>query len=128
MRRLLPLSVCCLFAAAPVAHAADLAVTVTGVQADRGDVRIVVIADPDGLPRQLFSRNLRAGNARTGAIETHFLGVVPGLYEVVAMHDAHVNHSFEKAMTGTVKDPEAATSVQRVTVAEPAVALSIALR
>lgn len=131
MRRLLSTAALALLAvsvAAPAARAADLVVTVTNVTPDSGDVRVVLIADPDGMARQDMSRNLRAATAKDGAITTHFLGVSPGKYGVIASHDAHVNHAIEKMMTGQVSKPESITSEARIAVAEPSTAVTLTLK
>jgi len=96
IRRLL-LAALCVAALVPSARAADLDVTVTGVTADSGDIRVIVITDPDGLARQDRSLNLKAASAKDGVIITRFLGLSPGRYGVVATHDSHVNHALEKA-------------------------------
>lgn len=118
-----------LVAVIPAAHAADLAVTITGVTADSGDVRVVVIADPDGMARQNMSKNIRAMTAdKDGVIVTHFLGVTPGKYGVVAAHDKHVNHAIEKMMTGAVSKPERTSVEARIEVAEPTTAVTLNLQ
>ena len=130
MRRLLPALFLALAAVMPAtaARAADLVVTDTGVQPDSGDVRVVVISDPDGMARQDMSRNLRAASAKDGSITTHFLGIAPGKYGVIASHDAHVNHAIEKMMTGRVSKPESITREARIDVAEPAATVTLALK
>ncbi len=129
MRRLLPALFLGLAALVPAAaRAADLVVTVTGVRPDSGDVRVVVITDPDGLARQDMSRNLRAATAKDGAITTHFLGISPGQYGVIATHDSHVNHAIEKLLTGHVSKPESISSEARIAVAEPATKVTLALK
>lgn len=130
MRRLLPAACLALAALLPAAaaHAADLVVTVQGVTADSGDVRVVVIADPDGLARQDMSRNLRAATARDGAIVTHFLGVPAGTYGVIATHDRHVNHAIEKLIDGSVSKPESTSTEVRVVVAEPKTPVTLVLK
>lgn len=127
MRRLLPFVLCLLALLPLAAHAADLAVTVTGIKTQSGDVRVVIIQDPDTQARQLFSRNLSAANAKDGVLVTHFLGVAPGTYGIIAIHDQHEIHSFEKAFTGQVSEPESNSGKVRVTVADPATAITLAL-
>jgi uncharacterized protein (DUF2141 family) len=129
MRRLLPAAfIAAALLPAGAARAADLVVTVQGVQADSGDVRVVVIADPDGLARQDMSRNLRAATAKDGVIVTHFLGVSPGPYGVIATHDSHVNHAIEKMMTGSVSKPESTSTEARIVVAEPSTPVTLVLK
>ena len=126
IRRLL-LAALCAAAFVPAARAADLDVTVTGVTADSGDVRVIVITDPDGLARQDRSLNLKAASAKDGVITTRFLGLAPGRYGVVATHDAHVNHALEKAVTGSVAANGAVTNEARVVVVEPATPVTLSL-
>lgn len=129
MRRLLPVACLALAALVPAAaRAADLVVTVQGVTADSGDVRVVVISDPDGLARQDMSRNLRAASAKDGVIVTHFLGVSPGPYGVVATHDRHVNHAIEKLVTGSISKPESTSTEARIVVAEPSTPVTLVLK
>jgi len=124
--RLPILAALCLLAAAP-AGAADLVVTVTGVAAPAGDVRVIVIADPDGAARQDLSRNVAAAGAAGGVLTTRFQGVAPGRYGVIASHDSSVNHALEKAVTGKVGAARATSPEVLVTVAEPAAAVTLAL-
>jgi len=126
IRRLL-LAALCVAALVPSARAADLDVTVTGVTADSGDIRVIVITDPDGLARQDRSLNLKAASAKDGVIITRFLGLSPGRYGVVATHDSHVNHALEKAVTGTVAANGGVTNEARVVVAEPATPVTLSL-
>jgi len=116
-----------LAALVPAARAADLEVTVTGVTADTGDVRVIVITDPDGLARQDRSLNLKASGAKDGVITTRFLGLAPGRYGVVATHDAHVNHALEKAVTGSVTATAGTSNEARVAVVEPATPVTLSL-
>ncbi|MDA8233046.1 MAG: DUF2141 domain-containing protein [Magnetospirillum sp.] len=126
MRRLL-LAAVCLLAVAPAARAADLSVTVTNVKPDSGDIRIVVISDPDHMSRQDDSRNLRARDAKDGSITTRFLGLAPGEYGLIAIHDTHANHAVEQVFTGTISGRESNSGEMRVNVAEPASAVTLAL-
>ena len=126
IRRVL-LAVFCLAATVSAVRAADLEVTVTGVTADSGDVRVIVITDPDHLARQDRSLNLKAAGAKDGVLTTHFLGMTPGLYGVVATHDSHVNHAMERAVTGTIGANAGASGEVRVTVAEPVTTVTLTL-
>ncbi len=129
MRRLLPAACLALAALLPAAaRAADLVVTVQGVTADSGDVRVVVISDPDGLARQDMSRNLRAADAKDGTIVTQVLGVSPGTYGVVATHDHHVNHALEKLIEGHISKPESTSTEARIVVAEPRTPVTLVLK
>jgi uncharacterized protein (DUF2141 family) len=113
--------------AAPAAFAADLVVKVLGVQPDAGDIRIVIIADPDGMARQNDSKNLKAKAAADGSVSARFLGVSPGTYGVVATHDRHVNHAFEKSVTGVISSPISTSGQVKVVVAEPATTVTLTL-
>ncbi len=126
MRRLF-LALLCLGASASSGFAADLVVTVTGVTPDRGDVRVVVIADPDGMARQDASRNLKAATAQNNVITTRFIGLAPGPYGVVALSDRHVNHSLERAIGGKNDASSPNSGEIRVTLAEPATPVTLAL-
>ncbi len=130
MRRLLPVACLALAALLPAAaaRAADLVATVQGVTPDSGDVRVVVISDPDGLARQDMSRNVPAATAKDGVVVVHFLGVSPGPYGVVATHDHHVNHAIEKMFTGTVSKPESTSTEAKVVVAEPSTPVTLTLK
>jgi len=109
------------------AHAADLEVTVAGIAADTGDIRVIVITDPDGLARQDRSQNLKAANAKNGAIVARFLGMSPGRYGVIATQDSHVNHALEKAVTGKVTANAGTSNQARVDVGEPTTAVTLTL-
>lgn len=99
--------------------AADLTITVTGLTAADGVTRVVIIADPDGLAHQDASRNVPLTGAKDGQVSTTFLGLAPGSYGVVAIEENGVNHAVEKALTGAVAPPRAASTEIRFTLAEP---------
>ena len=113
--------------AAHSARAADLAITVTGIDQARGVIRVILIADPNGNAHQSQSRNVDTAASKDGALTTSFIGLAPGLYGVVVLEDKPVNHAIEKAVTGTVGAPMATSSEVRVTLAEPKTAVSIPL-
>jgi uncharacterized protein (DUF2141 family) len=124
----LALLVAACLAAAP-ADAADLMVTVAGITASAGAVRVVVIADPDGAARQETSRNLPASAAGgDGTLSTRFQGLAPGRYGVIASHDSGANHAVEKAITGKVGRASATSEPARVSLAEPSTAVTVTLR
>ena len=50
--------------------AADLIVSVTGIDQPRGVIRVVVITDPNGAARQAQSRNVDLAAARDGVLTT----------------------------------------------------------
>ena len=112
---------------ASAASSAELTVTVSGINPAKGVVRVVVIADPGGNARQDQSRNLDAADAKDGVMTTKFLGLSPGPYGVVAIAEKSVNHALEKAMTGSVAAPLATSAEVRVTLAEPATAVTVPL-
>jgi len=107
--------------------AADLIVSVTGIDQPRGVIRVVVITDPNGAARQAQSRNVDLAAARDGVLTTAFLGLSPGLYGVIAIEERSVNHAVEKAVTGTVAAPLATSAEARVTLAEPKTTVAVSL-
>ena len=127
--RYFPIALACLGLLIPVvATAADLEVTVTGITGTTGDVRVIVITDPEGMARQDRSQNVKVSTAKDGALTARFLGLSPGRYGVIATQDVHVNHALEKAVTGKVAAASSTSEVARVTVAEPTAAVTLTLR
>ncbi len=113
--------------AAHSARAAELVITVTGIDQARGVIRVVLIADPNGNAHQSQSRNVDTAASKDGVLTTSFIGLAPGLYGVVVLEDRPVNHAVEKAVTGKVGAPIATSSEVRVTLAEPKMVVSIPL-
>ena len=128
MRRLFAVLVTVFVLAAPAAFAADLEVKVTGMKSNDGDIRIVVISDPNGMARQSDSKNVKVSTAFNGIVTTRFLGMAPGTYGLVASHDRHVNHAFENAVTGKISSPLASSNQVNVVVAEPTASVTLTLQ
>ena len=108
-----------LFLTVAHARAADLVVTVKGITQDTDTIRVVLLADPDGVAHQKASRNLDAAQSVNGELTTRFLGLAPARFGVVAIEDRKVNHALEKAFTGTVAAPRATSVETKVDLAEP---------
>ena len=125
IRLLAAVALCCL--SAPVL-AAELVVTVTGITQTTGIIRVVTILDPDGAAHQDASRNLDAGQAKDGVLTTHFKGLSPAKFGVIAVEEKTINHALEKAFTGQVAAPVAASTEVRVDLVEPSSAVTVALK
>lgn len=76
--------------AAP-AHAGDLSVTLRGVEAKGGNLRVALYAKPETFKKEALAEAVLSQPARTGEMVFTFPAVAPGTYAVVAYHDANVN-------------------------------------
>lgn len=85
---------------APLAQAADLAITVTDVRVQQGSLRIAVVDSEAGWSD---GGTPVAGTVRKtqGGEETfHFSGLAPGRYAVMVMHDQNDNGKLDSNFMG----------------------------
>ncbi|PIW26907.1 MAG: hypothetical protein COW30_12655 [Rhodospirillales bacterium CG15_BIG_FIL_POST_REV_8_21_14_020_66_15] len=86
--------------ASHAARAADLTITVTGLESDQGDVHIAVYDRPEAFPKSggmlAEGRAMPKGRQATWV----FKDLTPGTYAVATFHDANGNHSFDQGLFG----------------------------
>ena len=88
-----------LVALAPaLAQAAPLAVNVTDVCSDRGQVMLSVYVGPDWLAEHTDGRDFQQ-HAEKGTVVFH-LDLPPGTYAAATYHDANGNGKFDKSFLG----------------------------
>lgn len=73
------------------AHAADLTVTLRGVEDRGGNLRVALYAKPETFKKEAFADAVGSQPARPGDVSFTFPGVAPGTYAAVAYHDANRN-------------------------------------
>jgi len=81
-------------------HAADLTVTVTGLESDDGDVHMAVYNRPETFPDSdgMLSEAVVQPSGRRATWV--FKNLTPGPHAVAVYHDANGNHSFDQGLFG----------------------------
>lgn len=83
-----------------IAIAADLIVTVSGLNSDRGDLHVALYDNPAAFPKSDGMRiENRVAITNKGA-ELTFSGLTPGRYAIAAYHDENDNDSFDQGLFG----------------------------
>lgn len=82
------------------AQAADLRVTVTGLDSDDGHVHIAIWDKPETFPDgdKLMTEGVVKSTGRRA--EWRFTGLKPGAYAVATFHDANDNNKFDQGLFG----------------------------
>ena len=88
-----------ILAATASAAAADLTITVTGVRASAGQLRLAVFNNPVDFPngKSVVTRNLPA---REGEMTAIFEGLPPGPYALALHHDENGNGKMDTSFLG----------------------------
>ncbi len=89
-----------LLAFAPAALATDLAVTISGVRSNQGDVYAAVFAKSDKFPEAEAALKYVKVKASTAPIEVRFDDLPPGVYAVGAYHDENANGTLDTDLFG----------------------------
>ncbi|MEK9673222.1 MAG: DUF2141 domain-containing protein [Rhodospirillaceae bacterium] len=99
IRRLVAGALCLAFSAAAV-HAADLTVTIIGLENNDGDVHVAVYDKPETFPKggvMLSEGIIKPENRKA---QWQFKNLPPGRYAVATFHDANGNHEFDQGLFG----------------------------
>jgi len=98
---------------APAAHAADLTITLHGVDTQGGNVRVALYATAETFKKEALAEVVASQPAHPGDVVFHLPGVAPGTYAVLAYHDANRNGKLDLVLGmfpdegwGLSNDPE----------------------
>ena len=80
--------------AAP-ARAADLTVTLHGVEARGGNLRVALYSKPETFKKEALADVVASQPAHPGEVTFLFPGVAPGTYAALAYHDANRNQKLD---------------------------------
>ncbi len=100
MPKFIPLSIPFLASFAGAVAAADLTVTVTGLQSDSGDVHIALYDTADAFPKSDGMLSEAQAKPADRQATWVFKDLKPGTYAIAAYHDANGNHSFDQGLFG----------------------------
>ena len=88
----------------PLAMAADLTVTVVGVQSNDGQVRVALYDDAHQFPQgTIFAGQIVP--AAKGTVQVQFKNVAPGRYALSAFQDVNSNQRLDSNMMGMPTEP-----------------------
>ena len=79
-------------------QAADINLTVSGIQGNEGRVRVAVYSDQEHFLDETYALTLREKVAREGSITLPIQGLPPGQYAIFAYHDSNKNRSFDRRL------------------------------
>lgn len=81
---------------AGIAGAADLEVSVQGIQHDKGSVRLVLYAGSETFRKEEQALAVRSAPARAGDLQDSFPGLAPGRYALIVYHDENGNGGLDR--------------------------------
>jgi uncharacterized protein (DUF2141 family) len=84
--------------AASNAAAADLTITVSGVNSAEGAIRVTLYDKAEGFRHEENARLILSAPAQPGDVSVVFAGLAAGTYAVIAYHDENGNGSLDKFM------------------------------
>lgn len=87
-----------LLAAVTGASAADLNLTVTGIQGNEGRVRVAIYNNSEHFLDETYALTLREKVAREGNVTLQLQGFPAGQYAVFAYHDSNKNRRFDRRL------------------------------
>lgn len=101
------------------ASAAELVVIVTGINPDKGLVRLGLYKDAESFPKN--GRTIADGKAivRNGEVRYVFRNLDAGRYAVALFHDANSNGRFDKSVLGLPREGFAFSNGARAVLAPP---------
>jgi uncharacterized protein (DUF2141 family) len=92
-------------ALASASQAADLQVTVTGLQTKSGQVQVGLFAGPSGFPDQAARIAGKSTPGRMGQVTVRFTNLQPGNYAIAAFHDVNGDGVLNTNLVGIPKEP-----------------------
>ncbi len=84
-----------LLACCPMAHAADLGVTVEKIHPGPGNIRVALYATPSSFRHEDQARQVATAPANAEQTVIWFKNIPPGRYAVLAYHDANNNKKLD---------------------------------
>jgi uncharacterized protein (DUF2141 family) len=87
------------------AHAADMTVTIEGVQSAKGQLIVCLWVSKKGFPLCPKDAPNRHALAATDGAAVTFKGLAPGIYAVSAFHDTDGNGKLKQNFIGIPKEP-----------------------
>jgi len=101
------------------AAAAELRVTVRGVQTDQGDVRVGLYATPEAFDKRKRTYGMTTP-ARKGEVTVVFPDLPPGRYGIAAIHDVNGNGEIDMNLLGIPTESYGFGNDAKVNLAPPA--------
>jgi len=80
------------------ALAADVNLTVSGIQGNEGRIRVAVYSDQEHFLDETYALTLREKVAREGSVTLPIQGLPAGQYAIFAYHDSNKNRSFDRRL------------------------------
>ena len=97
-RHLLALFLAATVTSSALAQQATLEVSLTGIQHDRGSVRVGLYADPKTFRKEAHAVAIQQVAAAQGTVTVQFAGLVPGRYAIMAYHDEDGNGELNRRL------------------------------
>lgn len=87
-----------LFAHAAATQAADINLTISGIQGSEGRIRVVVYNDAEHFLDETYALTLREKVAEEGDLNLSLQGLPAGQYAIFAYHDSNKNRQFDRRL------------------------------
>ena len=106
-------------AGASAANSAELTVTVSGIDANAGEIGCALYKGPDGFPMDDSVATTHWQNATDAGVECRFDGLEPGDYAVAVSHDFNGNRETDTNFFGIPTEPWGVSNNVRPTLRAP---------
>ena len=118
VRRFAVLASLCAAIAFP-ASAAEITVSIVGIEADGGEIGCALYSGHAGFPMDDSSARVQWQDARRSGVECRFDGLVPGSYAVAVSHDFNGNKRTDTNFIGIPTEPWGVSNNVRPTLRAP---------
>ena len=101
------------------AGAAELTVSVAGIEADKGEIGCALYPGPEGFPMDDSFARVQWQDAKRGGVDCRFDGLAPGSYAVAVSHDFNGNKRTDTNFLGIPTEPWGVSKNVRPTLRAP---------